>query len=247
MKALSLDKSKSEIQTLDQIVLRKLLARVPLELDAAVDDDVPAVGDADRLDEVLLRHQDGEPEAALQLLDLSDHLRDQERGESDGRLVDEQDLRRRHQRAGEGEHLLLAAAQAARDLTPALLEDGEGLEAEPEVVGDVPPRLRTVRAEQEVLLDRLPREEVAPLRDERDAHPDNALGRKPREVVLDAVDAGDDPAGGGRNDPEDRVHQGALAVAVGAEERDRLAVGDAKGEAVQHVHASVPRPQPLDP
>src|SRR5205823_14282574 len=137
-----------EIEPLHQIVLLQLLARPTLELDAAVDDDVAAVGDADRLREVLLGHQHGEADAALQLLDLGDHLRDEERGEPDGRLVDEQDLRRGHERTGEREHLLLATAHVAGELASPLRERRKGLETELEVLADLAPRFRPMRAEE---------------------------------------------------------------------------------------------------
>src|SRR5712671_7362315 len=49
--------SQPQIKPLDQIVVVELFGRAALERDLAVHDDVAAVGDAQRLREVLLRHQ----------------------------------------------------------------------------------------------------------------------------------------------------------------------------------------------
>ena len=56
--------SQPQIKFLDQIVVVELIHRAALECDLAVDDDVAAVGDADRLGEILLRHQDGQANSA---------------------------------------------------------------------------------------------------------------------------------------------------------------------------------------
>src|SRR5215510_8968691 len=82
-----------QIKLLDQIVVVELLGRAALERDLAVHDDVAAIGDAQCLREVLLRHQHGELVALLELLDLLDRARDQHRRKSDRRLVDQQDAR----------------------------------------------------------------------------------------------------------------------------------------------------------
>ena len=105
-----------------------------------MDDDVAAVGDADRLGEILLGHQHGEPILFFQLLDLIDGAADQDRGEPDRGLVDQQDARRQHQRPPERQHLLLAAAQTPRELASPLRELRERLEAERAIVRDLRPR-----------------------------------------------------------------------------------------------------------
>src|SRR5690349_7885497 len=71
--------SQPQIKLLDQIVVVELLGRAALERDLAVYNDIAAVGDAQRLREVLLRHQHGELVALLELLDLLDRARDQHR------------------------------------------------------------------------------------------------------------------------------------------------------------------------
>src|SRR5438445_10126297 len=83
--------------------------------------------------------------------------------------------------------LLLAAAHAARELLAARAEHREGLEAEGEVARDVAPGLRSVGAEQEVLLDRQLGEEPPPLRHHGDAQPHDLLRGSLREIDPRAV------------------------------------------------------------
>src|SRR5215831_7773497 len=65
-----------EIKFPDQLVVVELVGGAAFEGDLAVDDDVTAVGDAQRLREVLLRHQHGELVLVLELLDLVDGAAD---------------------------------------------------------------------------------------------------------------------------------------------------------------------------
>src|SRR5205823_7149411 len=120
--------------------------------------------------------------------------------------------------------LLLAAAHAAGELTAPSSEGREGLEAELEVLDDAAPRLRSMRSEEQVLVHGQPREEVSPFGNEGDAELDDLVRRLSGEIVLDAVEDRDDAAGGERQESQDAVHERALAVPVGAEERDRLPV-----------------------
>src|SRR6516164_9632391 len=69
--------SQPQIEFPHQFVVVELLGRAALEGDLTVDDDIAAVGDADRLVEVLLGHQHGELVALLQLLDLFDRALDE--------------------------------------------------------------------------------------------------------------------------------------------------------------------------
>src|SRR5437588_3654498 len=119
--------SKPQIEFADELVVVELVGGAAFEGDLAVDDDVAAIGNADGLDEVLLRHQHGQLVTVLQFLDLLDRALDENRGEADRRLVDQQDLGRRHQRPRQSQHLLLAAAEAAGQLAPPLAEHREGV------------------------------------------------------------------------------------------------------------------------
>src|SRR5258708_10946285 len=71
--------SETHVELVDEIVVGELAARAALVFDAAVDDHVAAVGDADRLVEVLLRHEHREPAAFLELADLVDGAAHEER------------------------------------------------------------------------------------------------------------------------------------------------------------------------
>src|SRR5215470_18897619 len=125
--------SQPEIKLPDQLVVVELVGGTAFEGDLAVDDDVTAVGDAQRLWEVLLRHQHGELVLVLELLDLVDGAADQHWRQAYRRLVDQEDARRQHQCAREREHLLLAAAQRAGELAAALGQAREAFEAEVQV------------------------------------------------------------------------------------------------------------------
>ena len=84
---------RSGIGIVGEIVARKIVNRDrgSGDDDLAMDDDISAVGDPDCLVEVLLRHQDSEIVALLELLDLVDRPTDQQWRQADRGLVDQQD------------------------------------------------------------------------------------------------------------------------------------------------------------
>src|SRR5437867_1683375 len=101
------------------------LAAAAGERDAAVDHDVTAVGELQRVIGVLLDQEYGQP---LLLVELAQHLEDlphDQRRQTKGRLVEEKEPRPAHQRAGDREHLLLAAGERPAALGGTLLEDGK--------------------------------------------------------------------------------------------------------------------------
>src|SRR5579859_2073844 len=231
--------SQPEIKLLDQVVVVELVGGAAFERDLAVDDDVAAVGDADRLVEILLGHQHGERVALFHFADGFDGAADQDRGEADRRLVDQQNLRRQHQRATERQHLLLAARHAAGELAAALGKPRKGLEADVEIALELAPRGAAKGAEQKVLLDGEPRKQPPPLRHQRYAEVDDLFGGAAGEIVMDAVDLGDDRAGAGPHDAHDAFDQGRFAVAVGAEQDHGLAAADGKRHVVDDAHRAV--------
>ena len=127
---------------------------------------------------ILLGHQHGEAEPGLEFGDRIDHQFDDDRRKADRWLVDKKDLRLRHQRAGEGHHLLLAAAHAAGSLVSPFSETRKEIIAGLKVATDVRARLATQRAEVEILLDGELRQRVPPFRDEDHPERNNLLGRK---------------------------------------------------------------------
>ena len=189
-----------------------------------MDDDVTAVGDAQRLREVLLRHQHGELVLVLELLDLVDGTAHQHGRETDRRLVDQQDARVEHQRARQRQHLLLAAAHRAGELVAPFFQAIEHAVTEVEIACHFGARGRAERAEQEILLDGELGKQPPPLRHQRNAEIDDFFRRAADQIVLLAVDLGDDRSGARPHHAHDTFHQRRLAVAVGAEQHDGLAV-----------------------
>src|SRR6516165_7362153 len=230
-----------QIEFADQLVVVELVGGAALEGDLAVDDDIAAIGDADGLVEVLLGHQHGELMAFLELLDLFDRALDEDRCETDRRLVDQQDLGGRHQRARQSEHLLLAAAQTAGELAPPFPERREGRVGRVEVAGDLDARQWSKSAEEQVLLDRELGEEAAAFGHQADPEIDDRLGRTADEIDLLAVDLGDDRSCNWWQDPHYAFHQGALAVAVGAEQYHGLAGRYPQRDILEHTHRAVAR------
>src|SRR5207245_3423082 len=135
----------AEVVLLDELVFPQLLRASSLELDASVDDDVAAVGDLGRLIEVLLGHQHSQVIALFQLADLRDDPGDQNRRQPHGRLVDQQYFWGRHEGPSNREHLLLAAAHAAGELTAPAAQGCQRLEAERPVANDGEVRRRASR------------------------------------------------------------------------------------------------------
>src|SRR5262249_26363194 len=231
--------SKAEVEFADELVVVELLGVAALECDLAVHDHIAAIGDADGLVEILLGHQHGQREAFFQLLDLVYGAADQDRGEVDRGLVDQQNARRRHQRPSQGQHLLLAARQAAGELAAALLQARKCLVGGGEIAVDGAARSRAEGAEQQVFLDGQLRKQPPAFRHQGDAEIDNLLGRAADEVVPLAIDLGDDAAGGGPHHAHHAFHQRALAVAVGAEQRNRLGVRHRQRDVLEDAHRAV--------
>ena len=143
---------------------------------------------------------------------------------------------RADERAGEREHLLLAAAQRARLLVAAALQPGEVLEDARRLLAQRAPLAADVRAHAEVLPDGQLREEAAALGNVRDA------GARDR-VRLAARDrlAVEDDLAGLAHDSRDRAQRRRLAGAVGAEQRDDLAFLHRQRDAVQGLDRPVAR------
>src|SRR5206468_11066372 len=91
-------------------------------------------------------------------------------GEPERRLVEQEQAWAQHERARDGQHLLFAAGERARDLPPSLAQDREVLVDALEVVAPraLPPR---VGAEAQVLLHRQADEGAAALGHVGDAGP----------------------------------------------------------------------------
>ena len=76
---------------------------------------------------ILLNQQNGHAPGLVQLFDDAEHLADVDRCQAQRRLVQQQQLRPAHQRAGNRQHLLFAARQGPGALGKTLLQNREHL------------------------------------------------------------------------------------------------------------------------
>ena len=134
-------------------------------------------------------------------------------------LVAQQQFRIGHQRAADGDHLLLAAGQRRARQLAALGEHREQLEDAPKRPRPGAPELA---ADQQILLDAQRRKQPPALRHQRDAARRHRISRQAadrRAIEHDRVGPRAQRAG-------DALEQRALAGAVGADHGDRLARRD---------------------
>src|SRR2546425_3252637 len=196
--------------------------------------DVAAIRDGEGHGRVLLDEQD---RGAL-LVDVADDLEDrlhQDRCEPHRRLVEEHDLRPRHQRAPDREHLLLAARKRPALLVQAFLQAREEAEDALLVLLDALHVVSRERAHLQVLADGHARKDAPALGRVRDAEPDDLVRRELREVLA----AERQLPGAWPQHAGDRAKRGGLARAVAADERHDLALLDAEGHALERVDVAV--------
>src|SRR4051794_15883936 len=131
--------------------------------------------------EILLDQQDRHLALPAQVVDGAADVLDDRGLDTLGRLVEHQELRAGHERAADGELLLLAARQVAASAMQHVLQHGKKVE---HLGGDVAvPALEEREAGLQVLLDGEERENLAPLRHEGDAEPGTVIGREARHVA----------------------------------------------------------------
>ena len=175
------------------------------------------MGDGERLHDVLLDQQDGEP-VPIEPADQGEHLLDQDRREAERRLVQDQELGLAHQAAADRQHLLLAARQRAGGLDEPLAEPWKDRQYVVEVLR---PRgaAAAVAAELEILAHREVGEHAAPFRHLHQPGLDDAHGGCARDVgAVEADRAAERPVEAGNV-----VVEGRLAGAVAAQQRHDLA------------------------
>ena len=144
--------------------------------DGALAHDVGVVGHAHGHAEVLLHQQDRLP-GRLEPLDDPEDLVDDHRRQTLRRLVEEQQVGVGHERAGDREHLLLAAAQEVALVLAPLGQLGEDLEhlLERPGVGLAAASARPSSGSRPPTAT----EDHPPLRDEPDAQPRDLVGGRP--------------------------------------------------------------------
>ena len=127
----------------------------------------------------------------------------------------------------------------AGELRAALGQPRKRLEAEFEVALELAARGAAEGAEQQILLDRQLGKQPPAFRHQRDAEIDDLLGGAADQIVMHAVDFGDDRAVARPHHAHDAFHQRRLAVAVGAEQHHGLAAADRERNVLDHAHRAV--------
>src|SRR6267143_397936 len=153
-------------------------------------------------------------------------------------LVKQQDARKAHQGATDGNHLLLAAGKCRDQLAPPLAQPGEELkhpcQALPYgVCTDA--RALAHAAKLQVLKNRQTAEKVTHLR-----YLHHAFGKRLMRCASRNVGAVKNDSSAGRKKAANRVDQRAFAAAIGAKQRDNLAVVHLQRNPMQDFAASVP-------
>src|ERR1039457_2459028 len=113
---------------------RQELRAGALHGDRSVDHHIAAVSELQRMKSVLLDEKDRQSLALVEIGDDLEDLLDDERRQTERRLVQEQKTRPAHQRPRDRQHLLLAAGKRSAALGRALLEAGKKCEDAREVL-----------------------------------------------------------------------------------------------------------------
>ena len=199
-------------QALLQLAVRGKARGIDDAVDAAVDHDRDVARDGGGHTDVLLDHEHGHVAVLAKpyqhLLDLGDD----DGRKPLGRLVHDQELRIGEQRAGDRQHLLLAAGELAAAMILALGQSRKGLVD----ALDRPRPAPQARGKLQMLVDAERAPQPPALRHVADAKPGYVGGRPPGDVV--AADA--DRAAADRHQPHDRLAQRGLAHAVATDHRE---------------------------
>jgi hypothetical protein len=202
--------------------------------DAAVDHHVDGVGDVDGHTEVLLDQQHRDVALGGERLQHGHDLLHDDRGQPLGGLVHDQELRVEQQRAGDGQHLLLAPRQLGAAVGPALGQAREGLV-------DALDRPRAPAPGQpQVLVDGQRRPHPAALGHVPDTLGVDRVGRQPQDLR-----AGELHAPRRADQPRHRIAEGRLPHAVAADHGQDATV-EGERHALQGMRAAVVDVQVLD-
>ena len=188
-----------------------LLARAGEHDDAAVQHRV-VVADVARPFEILLDDEDRHLALAAQMHKRAADVLDDRRLDALGRLVEDKEFGLRHQRAGDGELLLLAARKVAAAASQHVVEHGKERK---DLVVDRPLGSRPRRvAGHEIFAHGEQRENLAALRDIAKAGLGPQVGRHLRHVLVVPADR----AGRRHVLPHDRAQERRLADAIAAKD-----------------------------
>src|SRR6185437_8545936 len=227
---------------LPQVLVCKQVLCGTLQHQSPGGENVAAVRDRKRHVRILLddEHRDA---GLMHLLDDLEASLDEDRRQPHRRLVHEEQLRARHQRATHGDHLLLSSGECPRELRPSLVEQREECVDALEVFLPPPRIANEVRAHLEVLEHRHRSEEPAVLRDDRHSLLDPIARRAAGHLFAAELDG----AVAGLHKSEDRLERSGLSRSVTAKERHELAFAHVQVQTLEDVDLSVVRvdvPQP---
>ena len=185
----------------------------PGQRDAPGFQQVGVVGQVQRQAGVLLDQQHADAVFLVDAAHDAEDLGHDQRRQAEGGLVQQQQLGPQHQRAADGQHLLLAAGQRAGLLVAPLLQDREAREHALHVLHHLGLVAAHVGAQAQVLLDRQAGEGAAPVGHVGHAHAHHGLGG-----LADQLLAVEQDAAAGLDHLAQRAQRGRLAGAVGAED-----------------------------
>src|ERR1019366_4275382 len=233
--------SVSEVDAPERLVAAEVFGRASHH-DPPGLEEIDAIGQIERDRGVLLDQQNAHVLVGVDVAHDPVELFDDERREPERRLVEEHELRARHERSPDGEHLLLAARERARLLPAPLRERRKVLvdALEERLEGAAIARAAAAaRPEAEVLLRREVGERAAPLghvRDPEARHICRGQAIDPCPVEDDGALSSDHPADGAK--------QRRLAGSVGAEHDADPRGGDVERDSVQDGTPPVVGAQP---
>ena len=177
--------------------------------------DIAVVRDVERGPCVLLHHQHGDPAFLVEAADDGEDVADEDGRQAERGLVEQHDLRPRHESARDGEHLLLPAGERARGLAKPLAEDREVAEYHLQVLVHAVVVSR-IRPHREVLTDGEQRKHLPAL-----GHVHDPLAHDPvRIAALDGLPGQANLALLGVHDAGDGPKQGGLPRSVRAQHCD---------------------------
>ena len=207
--------------------------------------------------EAVLNHEEREAEVPLQAHDAVEDLPRELWGDPRRRLIEEQELRLPHERAGHLEELHLPAGDLRGPAPPhpGQLLGGEGLQGlrrELGLLSGPRPRERRLREalpdlapgrDERVLHHRHPAEESGVLEAPDDAPPEDRVGLE----AVDPLPAEPDRPAVRREDAGDHVEEGRLPAPVRPDEADELPFGDPRTDAIDRPQAAEPLLDVLEP
>ncbi len=184
---------------------------------------------------VLFDQQDRGLLFGVESLDNVEDFFDQERGQPHRRLVQQHDARLLHERAANGQHLLLAARKGAALLEHTLFETREEGEDVLDTALEFAAVVDQIRAHLQVFEHSQHRKDAAAFGYMADAHLDEFVGRHCRQ----RLPLQSDFAAARAQDAGDCAQRGAFAGAVTADEGDDFTFVDFEGYTLERVDLTV--------